>query len=313
MRRQSQFLRKAALAGVAFSAMAASATAQDQDTKVQADARVSVNRISTILKTKVVIQDDKPAGEIVDVVYAEGGCIEYYVASYDNQMYVIPFDAAQVRSADRVVFVDLAPTQFRDVAFFTGNNWPDFFAPRYQQQVFTTFNINVRNGSRNRTPGRGGADRNDQNRDDRDGAPRNRDNTAGDKRPGTDADRNAPGRNRDDQPADRNDRPKTPADRNDGDRPAADRPDRTPMPPKPRVDADADAKADVNTKTPPKGGVNPPKAGAGAGVDADAEVKKPRQPSDSAPPAATPRTPPKPNVPANKDGKIPAPPVVPKA
>jgi hypothetical protein len=311
MRRISLF-RKAVLAAFAASALAAPACAQDR-----AEAKVSVNRLSSVLKTKVIIQDDKPAGEIVDVVYADGGCIEYYVASYDNQMYVIPFDAAQVRSADRVVFVDLTPTQFERVSFFRGNDFPNVFAPTYQQQVFTTFNVNVRSGSRNRTTFRPGDDRDGQNRSDRDGANRDRDNAPdrdrtnrdGD-RPRSDADRAKSDADRN-APRDRDDRPGTaPRDKAD-DRPQNEPRDRAPA--KPRADAEADAKADADVKTPPKAGVKPPRTEAEADAKADADVSPPKTPRNPAPPAANaPRTPAKP-APKDDNKPLPAPPVVPKS
>ena len=101
-----------AFAGLALCAAAGTLSAQD---RVAAGGDVEVRRISNILKTKVIIQDNKPAGEIVDVVYNDGGCIDYYVASYDNRQYVVPFDVVQYRSADRVVFIDVAPAQFERV------------------------------------------------------------------------------------------------------------------------------------------------------------------------------------------------------
>ncbi len=135
---RNQWILKAIAAGCVFAAVPAAG----QD-RVQADVRV--NRLSQILRTKVVIRDDKPAGEIVDVVYADGGCIDYFVASYDQQQYVIPFDAVQYRQADRIVFVDIAPAQFEQVQFFTGDRWPNLYAPDFRDQVFTRFN--VRSGS----------------------------------------------------------------------------------------------------------------------------------------------------------------------
>jgi hypothetical protein len=81
-----------AFAGLALCAAAGQLSAQD---RVAAGGDVEVRRISNLMKTKVVIQDNKPAGEIVDVVYNDGGCIDYFVASYNNQQYVMPFDVVQ--------------------------------------------------------------------------------------------------------------------------------------------------------------------------------------------------------------------------
>lgn len=115
-------------------------------------------RFSVLLKSKVLIRDDQPAGQIVDVVFNEGGCVDYLVASYEDQYYVVPYSATQVRYADQIVFVDIAPTQFRKVQFFRGNNWPNFYANDFRTNVFTTFNVNTFRNEGNRTTFKPNAD-----------------------------------------------------------------------------------------------------------------------------------------------------------
>jgi len=262
---------KTALAGLTLAAATAPLNAQDR-----AGAKVEVRRISNILKTKVIIQDDKPAGEIVDVVYSEGGCIDYYVASYDNRQYVVPFDVVQYRPADRIVFVDIAPTQFERVQFFQGNQWPDFYAPGYRDQVFASFN--VRAGGRNRSTGRQGADVDvDVRTRDRDRDPANRDNAA---------DRDRPNRDRDQD----NDRNRPGAGTRDGDRPNpgtrdGNRPERAPTP---SPDANED-----RPRTEPRDNA-PPRAGSGTNPGRD-DATPPRAGSDNNPGRGS-ATPPKPGV-----------------
>jgi hypothetical protein len=278
---------------------ASSLSAQD---RAAAGANVEVRRISNILKTKVVIQDDKPAGEIVDVVYNEGGCIDYYVASYDNRQYVVPFDVVQYRSADRVVFIDVAPAQFERVQFFSANQWPDIYAPTFRDQVFASFN--VRAGGRNRTTFRQGADVDvDVRNRDRDAADRNRDRDGA-----PDRDRNRPDatdrdRDRPSTGTREGDRPNQPADRPErkpeaGDRPSAEPRDNTPAPPRPGSgtnpgrDGAAPPKADSDAN--PGRGANPPRPGVNPGSG-----------SDKAPPA-------RPEPKADDKKPLTPPPVVPK-
>ncbi len=102
-----------------------------------------VIKLSTILKSKVLIQQDRPAGNVVDVVLSDGGCIEYLVVMYDDQNYVVPYSATQVRYADQVVFVDLTPAQFQNVTYFSGNSWPNLYAPAYRNQIYSFYRLNV--------------------------------------------------------------------------------------------------------------------------------------------------------------------------
>ncbi|QDT56844.1 hypothetical protein Pan44_49040 [Caulifigura coniformis] len=296
MSKRHYFL-KTALAGLTLAAATAQLSAQDR-----AGGSVEVRRISNILKTKVVIQDDKPAGEIVDVVYSEGGCIDYYVASYDNRQYVVPFDVVQYRPADRIVFVDIAPTQFERVQFFSSNQWPDLYAPGFRDQVFASFN--VRAGGRNRTTFRQGADVDVdiRNRDrDRDPDPANRDNAADRDRPNRDRnqddDRNRPsaGTRDSDRPnagtrdGDRPDRAPTPAPGAKDDRPRTEPRDNAPPRAEPGTNpgrndatpprARAGNNADRGPATPPKPGVNPgSSSGAGSTPPARSGAESEKKP-----------------------------------
>lgn len=103
-------------------------------------------RLSTVMNAKVLIQDDQAAGQVIDIVMSPSGCIDYLVASHDEQYYVIPYSAVAFRGRNRAIFVDITPTQFRGVSFFTGTEWPDFYATNYQKNVLKIFGVNsIRN------------------------------------------------------------------------------------------------------------------------------------------------------------------------
>ncbi len=112
---------------------------------------VQVQRLSVIMNSKVLIKQDQPAGQVVDVVLSDSGCVEYLVVSHDEQSYVIPYPAAQLRYTDRVVFVDITPAQFQQVQFFPSNSWPDIYATTFRRSVYRTFGVSedaVRSGRR---------------------------------------------------------------------------------------------------------------------------------------------------------------------
>lgn len=121
--------------GFAVAVTAGWATAQELATNVR------VQKLSVLLKSKVLIQEDQPAGQVVDVVFSEGGCLDYVVVSHEKQYYAIPYSAVTMRYADQIVFVDVAPAQFRKVQFFSNTAWPDFYADNFRQQTFSTFAV----------------------------------------------------------------------------------------------------------------------------------------------------------------------------
>lgn len=97
--------------------------------------------IKDVATYKIVIQDNRQVGQVVDFIVSEGNAIDYILASNQNQYFVIPFIGAAVHGADRLVFLDLTPAQFQQMQFFTADNWPDFYEPVFQQAVFSTFGI----------------------------------------------------------------------------------------------------------------------------------------------------------------------------
>lgn len=322
MLRRSTMLN--AFAGLALCAAAGVVSAQD---RVAAGADVEVRRISNIMKTKVIIQEDRPAGQIVDVVYNDGGCIDYFVAAHDDRQYVVPFDAVQYRAADRVVFVDIAPAQFERVHFFTANQWPDFYAPGFRDQVFASFNVRGgAAGGRSRTTLRQGTDVNidARNRTDIDARSRTdvdarnrtdvdaRNRTDVDARNRTDADRNRPeGADRDRNRPEASDRDRNRPEAADRDRPernpsttpeSSDRPrtgtdSSTPPPPRPGTGNNPGREGaeppKAGSDTNPGRGSNPPRSGSDTNPGRGSNPPRPGAGSGSSgsgttPPATTP-------------------------
>jgi hypothetical protein len=271
--------------------MAVVAQAQDRLQPTAAGASVKTTRLSAIMKSKILIQDDQSAGTVTDVVLSDSGCVDYVVASYEDQYYVIPYSAVNYRAADQVVFVDIAPAQFRRVQFFTGNNWPDFYASNYQQTVFSVFGVNNVRRDGPRSTLKPNLDRDG----DRDG---NR-NREGDRN--RDADRNRDGERNRDRDADRNrDRDSnTPAkDRNKDDADNQDRPAKPNPglsdPPKPNSEVKppnqpATSKPDIPKAEAPK--ADAPKAEAPKAERPKAELPKPLQKKPIAPQAPVPAKP----------------------
>jgi len=133
-----------ACAVIALAGIGVSQTAERL--KPRPDARDHGVRLSQAMKYDIYIQDDQAAGQVVDFIVSDGGCIDYIVAAYDEQYYLIPYAAASFRYDDSVVFVDLAPARFQQVQFFAQDDWPDYYVPAYRQKVFTTFGLDARRG-----------------------------------------------------------------------------------------------------------------------------------------------------------------------
>ncbi len=253
--KDQRMLRQWLAMGLAVAVTASVAMAQDQATAVRSGGQ----RFSVLMKSKVVIQENQAAGQIVDVVFNDGGCIDYLVANYDDQYYAVPYSATQVRYTDQVVFINITPVQFRKVAFFRNNNWPDFYATNYRQQAFSFFNVSgFRNDGERRTfkQDLNDGDSKNRNADDnkRDGdKPKDGDKTKKDGEKSTKEDQPAPRTNRDPgaiPDGERSVNPKSP--KKDAENP------RDPEPPKPGVNTPKESPKEPMAKTPsPKPLPNP--------------------------------------------------------
>jgi len=254
---------------LAVACLAGASPAQERTVRRVGDGRgdTKIQKMSVLMKSKVLIQEDQPAGQIVDIVLSDGGCVEYLVATHEQKYYAIPFAATTVRYPDQVVFIDMAPAQFRKVQFFQQDSWPDLYAANYRDEVFAVFNVNVRN--RNDNPDRDRPDRNPPDRD----------------RPGRgDRDNDRPGRE-----------PGAPRDRTDGDRPTdRNRDDRSTDPARPRPTP----QTPPTDRKPGDAPADPPRPSPDAS-DRDA-AKPPRpeaKPAKPEPPKATAPKPPRPEEP----------------
>lgn len=244
-----------------------------------------IHKLSVVMKSKVLIREDEPAGQIVDVVLSDGGCVEYFIASHDDQYYALPYQAVDVRYTDSVVFVDIAPARFKQIQFFTQDRWPDFASAQFREQVNSTFNVRVedrgvRGGAAPRPAGDRPRDAGNRDRDDN-RTDRNRD------------DSNQPDRNRN-QPRDNDDR--APGQERDGARPRDPARDNAPMPRTETPSTDRDA---ANPRTPRE-----------PAAPRDAAENRPKTPATP----AEPRTPSRPKTPAEPKEPVtpPAPPTPPR-
>lgn len=229
---------------------------KQRTTTTQTTSKTQILKVSNLMKSEILIQEDQSAGQVVDFVVSDGGCIEYLVASYEEQYYLIPYSAVDWRYDDSVVFIDMTPKQFSNVQFFATNAWPDIWASSYQQQVYTTFGVRSarREGNATFKSNRAGSD--DKNPGERD-----REDKAGDSK----------NRKPDDSPKNPKNRPNEldndPVDRSPSDdQPAAKtKPSTDPKKPVPKNPSSTNPEAPKTTppakdpKAPPKPQPEPPK------------------------------------------------------
>lgn len=101
-------------------------------------APVGVRKVSQILGSTVQLQDGSGFGKVDDIVLDEEGRIDYLVVSRDNQVAVMPYDAARVDYGRRVVVYDVTP-QAAQPLFFAPTAWPNLADPQFSRRMEGAF------------------------------------------------------------------------------------------------------------------------------------------------------------------------------
>ena len=121
-------------------ALAASGLAVAQDvvqetrttTTTPAGKTTEIRRVSQLIGSNVRLQGDQGYGKVEDVVLDNNGGIGYLVVARGNRYALMPWNAADVNYAQRVVTYDVAPQAVQPL-FFEQNAWPTI-----SDQQFTT-------------------------------------------------------------------------------------------------------------------------------------------------------------------------------
>jgi len=203
---------------------------EERDRVTEKEGRPEVRRVSQLMGARVTIERGEAFGKVTDIVLSEGGCVEYLIVSYEDELVPVPWGVVTYNTGERTLLINVSVTKdrLRDV-FFRSGRWPNFHEERWMRNMRSVWGERAfRTEHRDRRDIRDERrDRRENRRDDRATPPR-----PGDRPPDRNTDRPRDDRTTPPKPGDR------PPDRNT-DRPRDDRttprPDRTPdRPTRPR-------------------------------------------------------------------------------
>jgi len=134
--------------------LAAAATGQEapREARGERSSTTEVHKISAVMEARVALKDEDRAGKVVDLVFSDGGCVEYLVVSNEDKYALVPWTVVKVDFSERIVRVDITREKWRDVPTFTRDRWPNFSDAAFTAKVRTAFG--VKEGTRDRGTGR---------------------------------------------------------------------------------------------------------------------------------------------------------------
>src|SRR3954466_10252694 len=66
-------------------------------------ARDAVWKLSDLMSTRVTVERGRSLGKVVDLVINEGGCVDYLIVSYEDDLLPVPWGVVTYHPAERVV------------------------------------------------------------------------------------------------------------------------------------------------------------------------------------------------------------------
>lgn len=99
-------------------------------------------RAKQILGFKVFIQGDMAVGSVDDIVIDDHGNVDYLiVATSENQLLTVPWDAVRLHPGKRLAVVHISQAAFQKVPTYTAKQYPVYTAPTYRTQVYQHYGL----------------------------------------------------------------------------------------------------------------------------------------------------------------------------
>ena len=102
---------------------------------------VGAIRAKSLLGSTVNLQGGTQVGTVEDMVLNNEGVVDYLIVSENGKLVSVPWDAAKFNWQKRTATINVSPAQFRQVPTFTAPNYPQFYAPAYQTQMYKYYNL----------------------------------------------------------------------------------------------------------------------------------------------------------------------------
>ena len=135
-------IRTLTLASAALFAFAGSTLAADPPRPLAAAG--SHIRAKQVLGTKIMI-GAASVGTVDDLVFDDAGNLDYLiVATDDNKLLTVPFDAAKWDLEKRVGTLTITQEVYKTIPRYTVTTYPTFYAPTYRTETYKVYGLTPR-------------------------------------------------------------------------------------------------------------------------------------------------------------------------
>ena len=125
--------------------LATTGLALAQEPKSGAPVTTNTFRAKQILGTKILIANNTTIGTVDDIVFDDAGNLEYLVvATGDNKLVSVPFEAAKWDLEKKVGTVNITHDVYKTIPTYTVTTYPQFYTPAYRTTTYKFYGLTPR-------------------------------------------------------------------------------------------------------------------------------------------------------------------------
>ncbi len=102
-------------------------------------------RAKQVIGTKILIAGNTAIGTVDDLVFDDAGNLEYLiVATEDNKLVSVPFEAAKWDLEKKHGVLALTAEQYKVIPRYTVTTYPSFYTPAYRTETYKYYGLTPR-------------------------------------------------------------------------------------------------------------------------------------------------------------------------
>jgi hypothetical protein len=126
-------------------AFAASANAQQPVAQPPASGQPAANiqpiRAKQVLGSKVFLTGEFGVGTVDDIVFDDGGSVEYVIVNKDNKLVTVPWSAVKFNFEKQTATLSITQQQYQVIPTYTVQTYPSFFDDTYRSKVYSWYGL----------------------------------------------------------------------------------------------------------------------------------------------------------------------------
>jgi hypothetical protein len=103
-------------------------------------------RAKQVLGAKIMLQGNAAAGVVDDIVFSDGGQVEYLIVNNNGKLVTVPWAALNWNwgtgaQAVTTATINITPEVYQTIPTYTVQTYPQFFVPTYRTQTYRFYNL----------------------------------------------------------------------------------------------------------------------------------------------------------------------------